>query len=322
MARALLCRDSGGLGDPTTRSQRGGRHRGLRRSRLAPAHGRGFRRGGDHVTRSRCPPGSRAALRWTGLLLMVWAASGLPFDLLTAAGLVGHRTAAGEIVLSTVYWPALATRAFALAALIVLARLTLGQPAGPASTRPPAGRRRGVCARAALPRSPGPLGAGRDARATSPGGAGVGWEPLLIVIPWALAAVLSLLLASPPRRMPRRMVTGGGLVRHRHRRHDRPVRLLGLRRRTGQCGDMATGRSTSGSRSVDGSGFLWAIAVGPSPAPISCVARLEGCSRRHERALAVEPEAEPRADRLVRGPPVTAAAPRERRRPPRSRRGC
>ena len=35
------------------------------------------------------------ALRWTGLLLMVWAANGLPFDLLTAAGLMGHRTASG-----------------------------------------------------------------------------------------------------------------------------------------------------------------------------------------------------------------------------------
>jgi hypothetical protein len=36
---------------------------------------------------------------------MVWAANGLPFDLLTAAGLIGHRMASGAIVLSSVYWP-------------------------------------------------------------------------------------------------------------------------------------------------------------------------------------------------------------------------
>ena len=76
------------------------------------------------------------ALRWTGLLLMVWAANGLPFDVLTAAGLIGHRTASGAIVLSSVYWPGLATRALALAAVVVLARLALARPAAPASTRP------------------------------------------------------------------------------------------------------------------------------------------------------------------------------------------
>jgi len=126
----------------------------------------------------------RAALRWTGLLLMVWAASGLPFDLLTAAGLMGHRTAAGEIVQSTVYWPALATRAFALAAVVMLARLTLAQPAGPASTRLPATL--GYLAFVlALPypvlRVHWALGGTLGLK--SPGGAGAGWEPLLIAIP-------------------------------------------------------------------------------------------------------------------------------------------
>src|SRR5512135_2307468 len=63
-------------------------------------------------------PGRRAgrvrvqpALRWIGLLLLVWAANGLPFDLLTMAGLIGHRSPSGDIVLSTVYWPGLVTRA-------------------------------------------------------------------------------------------------------------------------------------------------------------------------------------------------------------------
>ena len=62
---------------------------------------------------------ARSALRWSGLLLLVWAANGLPFDLLTMVGLVGHRTATGPVVLSTVYWPGLATRSLALATAIV-----------------------------------------------------------------------------------------------------------------------------------------------------------------------------------------------------------
>jgi hypothetical protein len=152
-----------------------------------------------------------SALRWTGLLLMVWAANGLPFDLLTAAGLMGRRTAAGEIVLATVYWPALATRAFALATVLVLARATVAQPAVPAPTRAPAWLGY-VAFLLALPYPAlrihwalgGMLGL------SSPGGAGTGWEPLLIAIPWALAAVLSLFLASPPRWMPRRLLLALG----------------------------------------------------------------------------------------------------------------
>lgn len=78
----------------------------------------------------------RPVLRWAALLLMVWAANGLPFDLLTAAGLIGHRTASGAIVPSTVYWPGLVTRAFALAAALVLARLALARPTDPAPAHP------------------------------------------------------------------------------------------------------------------------------------------------------------------------------------------
>src|SRR5512142_623250 len=49
------------------------------------------------------------ALRWLGLLLLMWTANGLPCDVLTAAGLIGRETASGAIVLATVYWPGLAT---------------------------------------------------------------------------------------------------------------------------------------------------------------------------------------------------------------------
>jgi hypothetical protein len=128
-------------------------------------------------------PRLQRGLLWSGLLLMVWAANGLPFDLLTAAGLIGHRTASGAVVLSSVYWPGLATRALALAAVVVLARLALARPAAPVSTRP---------------------------ATWYAGAAGQGWEPLLIAIPWVLAAGLSLLLVSPPHWVSRRLLLAAG----------------------------------------------------------------------------------------------------------------
>jgi hypothetical protein len=42
------------------------------------------------------------------------------------------------------------------------------------------------------------------------GAAGEGWEPVLIAIPWLLAAALSLLLVSPRGWMPRRLLLAAG----------------------------------------------------------------------------------------------------------------
>ena len=150
------------------------------------------------------------ALRWTSLLLMVWAANGLPFDLLTAAGLMGHRTASGAIVLSSVYWPGLATRAMALAAAFVVARLAFAHSAAPA-TRPAIWY--GFAA--FLFALPYPIlrvhwALGGSVGLASPGAAGEGWEPLLIAIPWVLAAALSLLLVSPPDWVSRRLLLAAG----------------------------------------------------------------------------------------------------------------
>ena len=150
------------------------------------------------------------ALRWTSLLLMVWAANGLPFDLLTAAGLMGHRTAGGAIVLSSVYWPGLATRAMALAAAFVVARLAFAHSAAPA-TRPAIWY--GFAA--FLFALPYPIlrvhwALGGSVGLASPGAAGEGWEPLLIAIPWVLAAALSLLLVSPPDWVSRRLLLAAG----------------------------------------------------------------------------------------------------------------
>jgi hypothetical protein len=151
------------------------------------------------------------ALCWTALGLMIWAANGLPFDVLTAAGLMGHRTASGAIVLSSVYWPGLATRAVALAVAVVLARLALADPASSVPTQ--AVPWYGYAA--FLLALPYPVlrvhwALGGTLGLAAPGAAGEGWEPLLIAIPWVLAAALSLLLVSPRPRIPRRLLLAAG----------------------------------------------------------------------------------------------------------------
>jgi hypothetical protein len=141
------------------------------------------------------------ALLWGGLLLMVWAANGLPLDLLRLTPLIPL----------AVDWPGLATRMMALAAAAVLARLTLARPATPASTPAPTwyGYAAFVLALPypvlrtwwALGGTPGLLW---------PGAAGHGFAPLLMAIPWLLAAALSLLLVPTWRWMPRRLLLAAG----------------------------------------------------------------------------------------------------------------
>jgi hypothetical protein len=156
-------------------------------------------------------PAVQQTARWTGLLLMVWAANGLPLDLLAAAGLIGHKTADGTIVLSTVYWPGLATRAFALATAVLLARHTLARPVSEGSVRAAT-----WCGYAAfLLALPYPVlrvhwALGGMLGLESPGAGGEGWEPLLLAIPWMAAAALSLLLVSPRHRLPRRPLLAVG----------------------------------------------------------------------------------------------------------------
>ena len=141
------------------------------------------------------------ALLWGGLLLMVWAANGLPFDLLRLTPLIPLG----------VDWPGLARRTLALAAAVVLARLALARPAGPASTR--AATWYGYAAFVlALPypvlRTWWALGG--TLGLMWPGAAGRGWAPWLLAIPWLLAAALSLLLVSAWRWMPRRLLLAAG----------------------------------------------------------------------------------------------------------------
>jgi len=143
----------------------------------------------------------RSALLWGGLLLMVWAANGLPFDLLR---LSGH-------IPLPVSWPGLATKTLALAATVVLAHLALARPADAASTRPATWY--GYAAFVlALPypvlRTCWALGWTPGLR--WPGAGGQGWAPWLLAIPWLLAAALSLLLVPTWRWMPRRLLLVAG----------------------------------------------------------------------------------------------------------------
>jgi hypothetical protein len=142
----------------------------------------------------------RRVLRWSGLLLMVWAANGLPLDLLRIVGLIPL----------SVDWPGLATRTLALAAAVVLAHLALARPAAPASTR--AATWYGYAAFVlALPypvlRTWWALGGTLGLMWPGAAGDGYAW---LASIPWLLAAALSLLLVSTWRWMPRRLLLAAG----------------------------------------------------------------------------------------------------------------
>lgn len=141
------------------------------------------------------------ALLWGGLLLMVWTASGLPFDLLRLTPLMPQG----------IDWPGMATRALALAAVIVLARLALARPAATESTH----TTNWYGYAAFILALPYPVlrtiwAFGGMIGLTHPGAGGSGFAPLLIAIPWILAAVLSLLLVSTPHWMPRRLLLTAG----------------------------------------------------------------------------------------------------------------
>ena len=118
----------------------------------------------------------------------------------------------------TVYWLALATRAFALAAVVVLARFTLAGPSDRAPARDVSSAIPvwyGYVAFAlALPypllRTWWALGGSLGLRSPGADGLEGSFALWLPAVPWLLAAVLSLLLASPPRRMPPRLLLAAG----------------------------------------------------------------------------------------------------------------
>jgi len=150
-------------------------------------------------------PRLQRALIWGGLLLMVWAAGGLPLDLL--------RLVPGGLMPDGVDWPGLVTRALALAAFVALARLVFVRPVARAATRRAAWYGYAALALAlpypvhktwwALGGSFGLRWPGADGLA----GSFVLWLP---AVPWLLAAALSLLLVLTPRWLPRRLLLLAG----------------------------------------------------------------------------------------------------------------
>jgi len=142
------------------------------------------------------------ALRWGGLLLMVWVSNGLPLDLL--------RMIPG-LLPPGIDWPGMVTRTLALAAAGVLAYFSLARPADPTSIS--AATWYGYVAFVlALPypvlRTWWALGG--TLGLMWPSAAGHGFTPWLASIPWLLAAALSLLLISTRRWMPRRLLLVAG----------------------------------------------------------------------------------------------------------------
>jgi hypothetical protein len=143
----------------------------------------------------------KRALLWTGLLLMLWTANGLPLDLLSLAKLMPQ----------PVNWTGLVTRTFALSAVIALARIALAYRDEHLS----ANHSNWFGYAAFLLALPYPVlrvwwAFGGTPGLKWPGAAGEGFSPLLFAIPWVLAAVLSLMLVSTKRWKPRRFLLTAG----------------------------------------------------------------------------------------------------------------
>ncbi len=147
-------------------------------------------------------------LAWSGLLVLLWTASGLPLDVLRVVSLI-----APGVMPPGVDWLGLALRSLALAALVLLALIVFARPAGAAPARLATWYGFAALVLAlpypvlktwwALGGSLGLRGTGADDLA----GSFALWLP---AVPWLLAAVLSLLLVLKPCWMPRRLMLVAG----------------------------------------------------------------------------------------------------------------
>ncbi len=198
---------------------------------------------------------ARRALLWSGLLLMVWAANGLPLDLLRLTPLIPL----------PVDWPGLARKLAALAGAGVLAHVALARPTAAGVTRVASWY--GYAAFVlALPypvlRTWWALG-GTPGLAW-PGAGGRGWLPWLACIPWLLAAVLSLLLVPTWHRLPRRLLLVAGWSA------TAIVAMIGPAACWAIISTLIEGKSLGGGSGIAdwvfglfyGSWLLWAIAAG------------------------------------------------------------
>lgn len=196
----------------------------------------------------------KRVLLWSGLMLMIWVANGLPFDLLRMTPLMPIG----------VDWPGMVTRTLALAAVIMLARIALAHPSTTATTRPASWY--GYAAFVlALPypvlRTCWALGS--TVGLMYPGAAGNGFAPLLIAIPWILAAALSLCLVSIRPWIPRRLLLVAGWSATVIVAMIGPAALWSLISKLATGGDISLkGMETWVPCLFYTSWFLWAIAAG------------------------------------------------------------
>ena len=247
------------------------------------------------VLRLRGParwPRLGGALSWSGLLLLLWTASGLPIDLLRVASLV-----VPGLMPPGVDWPGLATRALALAALVVLAHLALARPAAPSR----AASWYGYAALAlALPypvlKTWWALGGSLGLRWPGADGLAGSFALWLPAVPWLLAAALSLLLVLTPRWLPRRLLLVAGWSATVVVAMIGPVGLLVA----GQRADRAAMRTSAPWTAGSSVSSTAAGSSGPSPpapplAPIRCAVQPCGRPRRPDHGSAPGLRGTPRA---------------------------
>jgi hypothetical protein len=203
-------------------------------------------------------PRLQDALRWSGLLLLVWTAGGLLIDLLRVASLVMP-----GLMPAGVDWPGLVTRALACAAAVALARLVLSRPAA-RDTR--AATWYGFAAIAlALPypvlKTYWALGGTLGLRWSGAEGLDGSFALWLPAIPWLAAATLSLLRFARWRWLPRRPLLVAGWFA------SVVVAMVGLAGCWAFISGLLGGDTDSGGMAtwvfgvVYGSWFLWAIAA-------------------------------------------------------------
>jgi hypothetical protein len=208
------------------------------------------------------PSGPRlgGALTWSGLLLLLWTASGLPLDLLRVLSLL-----VPGLMPSGVDWPGLATRLLAFAVLLLFARLAFARPTVRRRACVPLWYGYAAVALAlvypvlktwwALGGSFGLRWPGADGLA----GSFALWLP---AVPWLLAAALSLLLARSPRLVPRRLMLVAGWSA------TAVVATFGPAACWSLVAGLITGDVDFGGMAgwvyglIYGSWFLWAVAAG------------------------------------------------------------
>jgi hypothetical protein len=137
------------------------------------------------------------------LLLMAWASNGLIFDVLKMFGLTGDSVTG---LAAQVNWPQALSRILAFVSAISLVHLPLTNGDSSQSTS----RTNWWAFAAFFLALPYPVfriiwAMGGTIGISQAGAAGEGSEPLILAVPWILAATLSLCFAFPSNWMPRRL---------------------------------------------------------------------------------------------------------------------